>query len=327
MEKKYFILLIVVLFLSKIFSAPSIVESDTVVYSNPDLDGIVEGDVFESNNHWTVTDWEPLICGDFEDDMSVGVAYRSYLSFDISFSDNSEIITEARLIVYQSYSIGNFVEGHYPILKLDGDTTYCTVSHICIGDSLRPQHWTAGDEGDSLTLDSDIGYISTTSEIGFRALDITQQVKNDIDNDRKYSQYRLAFPIRSDMDNKPDHLKFYSSDSENQHYWPRLEIHYQTSEIYKEPIIETPTEFCLLPNYPNPFNAITTIRYEIPESSPVILSIYDINGRLIKILENTLRQPGKYSIVWDAANVSSGVYLIRIQAGSFQKVRKCLLMK
>lgn len=306
---------------------PAFVDQDTVVYSIPNLDGRVEGDVFESNNYWTVADLITLICGDFEDDMSVGVSYRSYLSFDISFIENSDVITDAKLIAYQSYSIGNFVEGRYPILKLDGDTTYCTVSHICIGDSLKPQHWTAGDEGDSLTLESNIGYISTTPEIGFRELDVTQQIQNDIDNNRQYCQYRLAFPIRSDNDHKWDHLMFYSSNSENQQYWPRLEIHYQTTKAYQEPINETPIEFCLLPNYPNPFNAITTIRYEISETSPVILSIYDINGRLIKVLENTLRQPGKYSIEWNAANFSSGLYLIRIQAGSFQQVRKCLLVK
>ncbi len=303
------------------------IDQDTIIYSNPDIDGNVLGDVFESNNHWTVTDWEHMICGDFEDDMSVGVSYRSYLSFDISFIENSDVITDAKLIVYQFYSIGNFVEGRYPILKLDGDTSYCTVSHICIGDSLKPQHWTAGDNGDSLTLESNIGYISTTPEIGFRELDVTQQVQNDVDNILQYSQYRLAFPIRSDNDHKWDHLMFYSADSDSQQYWPRLEIHYQTSETYQEPLKETPTEFCLSPNYPNPFNAVTTIRYEIPETSPVILSVYDINGRLVEMLENTTKQPGKYSVTWNASNVSSGVYLYRLSASEFQQVRKCLLVK
>ncbi|MBU0713625.1 T9SS type A sorting domain-containing protein [bacterium] len=56
----------------------------------------------------------------------------------------------------------------------------------------------------------------------------------------------------------------------------------------------------------------------MPEISTIILSIYDVNGRLIEVLENTTRQSGNYS------NVSSGVYLFRIQAGNLHQVRKCL---
>ncbi|MBU1872859.1 T9SS type A sorting domain-containing protein [bacterium] len=210
---------------------------------------------------------------------------------------------------------------------VDGDTTYCTVSHIIYGDSLQGFHWFVGDEGDSLTLESNIGYISTTPEVGFRELDVAQQVIDDISNNRQHSQYRLAFPIRADHDYRFDRLSFYSSNSDSQQYWPRLEISYQTIAVHQEPVEELPTEFYLFTNYPNPFNAATTIRYEIPETCPVILSIYDIRGRLVEILENTTRQPGKYSVTWNASNVSSGVYLCRIQSGDFQQIRKCLFVK
>ncbi|MBU1635987.1 T9SS type A sorting domain-containing protein [bacterium] len=229
--------------------------------------------------------------------------------------------------MYQWRSFGDGVLGEYPVLMVDGDTTYCTVSHIIYGDSLQGFHWFAGDEGDSLTLEANIGYISTTPEVGFRELDVAQQVIDDILNNRQHSQYRLAFPIRADQDYRHDILYFYSADSDSQQYWPRLEIRYQTTNVEPESVEELPTEFCLSPNYPNPFNAATTIRYEIPETSPVVLSIYDINGRLIEMLENTTRQPGKYSVTWNASNVSSGVYLYRIQAGGFQQVKKCLLVK
>lgn len=173
---------------------------------------------------------------------------------------------------------------------------------------------------------SNIGYISTTPEIGFRELDVTQQVIDDISNHRQYSQYRLAFPIRADQDFRYDRLDFYSSDSDSQQYWPRLEIRYTTTGV-KEPSMATPADFCLLPNYPNPFNAMTTIRYEIPETSPIILTVYDVNGRFIEMLENTTKQPGKYFVTWNASNVSSGVYLYRLSAGGFQQVWKCLLVK
>lgn len=304
------------------------VENDTIIYCEPDKDGVIQTLHTESDNYWVRINGQRLLIGDDEGNQHVDqYAYRSYLSFNISPFEFNHNIISVILKVYQEQSFGDGVLGAYPVLKVEGDTTYCTVSHIVYGDSLQGFHWFAGDEGNSLTLDANIGYISTTPEVGFRELDVTQQVIDDISNNRKYSQYRLAFPIRADQDYRYDRLDFYSTNSDSQQYWPRLEIHYQTTIGYQEPITETPIEFCLLPNYPNPFNAITTIRYEIPETSPVILSIYDVSGRLIKVLDNTTRQSGIYSVIWDAANVSSGVYLIRIQAGNYQKVRKCLLVK
>jgi len=303
-------------------------EQDTVIYSVQKLDGRVYSYNYEHDEYWVDISHWTLSAGDDEsNDHGPQEAYKTYLSFDISSLLQSIDIISANLKVYQWRSFGDGVLGEYPVLKVDGDTTYCTVSHIEYGDSLQGIHWFAGDEGDSLTLESNIGYISTTPDVGFRELDVTQQVVNDIINNRKYSQYRLAFPIRADQDYRHDILYFYSADSDSQQYWPRLEISYQTIAVHQEPFEEVPTEFCLLPNYPNPFNVATTIRYEIPETSPVILSIYDINGRLVEMLENTTRQPGKYSVIWNASNVSSGVYLYRIQSGGFQQVRKCLLVK
>jgi subtilisin family serine protease len=303
-------------------------DRNTVIYSVQELDGRVCSYTFECDEYWVDISHRTLSAGDDEsNDHGPQEAYKTYLSFDISSLFQSVDIISANLKVYQWRSFGDGVLGKYPVLKVDGDTTYCTVSHIVYGDSLQGIHWFAGDEGDSLTLESNIGYISTTPDVGFRELDVTQQVVNDIINNRKYSQYRLAFPIRADQDYRHDILYFYSADSDSQQYWPRLEITYQTTIIETEPVEEVPTEFCLFPNYPNPFNAATTIRYEIPEASPVIISIYDINGHLVEMLENTTRQPGKYSVTWDASSVSSGVYMYRIQAGGFQQVKKCLLVK
>jgi hypothetical protein len=306
----------------------SIVENDTIIYSESDLDGDIQALHTDGDDYWIRINGQRILVGDDESNQHIDAyAYRSYLSFNISLFKSDDNIISANLKVYQWQSFGDGVLGEYPVLKVDGDTTYCTVSHIVYGDSLQGIHWFAGDEGDSLTLESNIGYISTTPDVGFRELDVTQQVVNDIINNRKYSQYRLAFPIRADHDYRFDRLSFYSSDSDSQQYWPRLKIRYQTTNVEPEPVEDIPSEFHLLQNYPNPFNAATTIRYEIPEASPVIISIYDINGHLVEMLENTTRQPGKYSVTWDASNISSGVYLYRLQAGGFQQVKKCLLVK
>jgi len=87
------------------------------------------------------------------------------------------------------------------------------------------------------------------------------------------------------------------------------------------------TRFKLSQNYPNPFNPITTIKYDIPNKTDVNLSVYDITGRLVDNLVNRTQSAGSYSVQWNASNVSSGVYIYRIDAGEFISVKKCLVVK
>ena len=88
-----------------------------------------------------------------------------------------------------------------------------------------------------------------------------------------------------------------------------------------------PTSFALHQNYPNPFNPITTLRYDLPQESDVTLTIYDITGRMVQTLVNELQQSGVKKVIWNASDVSSGVYIYRIQAGNFTQTRKMILLK
>jgi hypothetical protein len=88
-----------------------------------------------------------------------------------------------------------------------------------------------------------------------------------------------------------------------------------------------PGEYSLSQNYPNPFNPTTTISYQLPKSSFVKLTIYDISGRLVDKLIDEKKNAGYYSVEWNAENVCSGVYFYRIEAGSFVAVKKGLLVK
>jgi photosystem II stability/assembly factor-like uncharacterized protein len=97
--------------------------------------------------------------------------------------------------------------------------------------------------------------------------------------------------------------------------------------VEREKIDEVPTEFSLSQNYPNPFNPSTTIKYQLPKSSVVRLSVYDILGREVSILLNERRDAGVHEVKFDAAGLSSGVYFYRIQAGSFVETRKLLLLR
>ena len=95
---------------------------------------------------------------------------------------------------------------------------------------------------------------------------------------------------------------------------------------------ELPSQIALSQNYPNPFNPITTIDFNLTESGNVNLSIYDINGKLVKELVNEDRGEGLYSVTWDGANqnginVSSGTYFGKLISGESQQQIKLLLIK
>jgi len=90
---------------------------------------------------------------------------------------------------------------------------------------------------------------------------------------------------------------------------------------------EIPDKFSLKQNYPNPFNPVTSIEYSVPVNSNVKISIFDNSGREVGIILNQFVNAGKYSTSFNAANLSSGIYYYRMQAGEFNEVKKMVLLK
>ncbi|GEM_PF-1129347 len=93
-----------------------------------------------------------------------------------------------------------------------------------------------------------------------------------------------------------------------------------------------PNKFELDQNYPNPFNPSTTIRYALPETSPVKLLIFDLNGRQVKTLVEGVQSAGQHQVVWDGKDdvgrtVTSGVYFYRLRSGNVVLTKKMLMMK
>jgi Secretion system C-terminal sorting domain len=85
--------------------------------------------------------------------------------------------------------------------------------------------------------------------------------------------------------------------------------------------------FQLYPNYPNPFNPSTTIKFEMPRTSLVNLTVYDILGRQVSVLVNERRDAGVHEVKFDGSNLASGVYFYRLQTGGFVNTKKLLLVK
>ncbi len=112
-----------------------------------------------------------------------------------------------------------------------------------------------------------------------------------------------------------------------------------TTSVSTNSVSEVPKSYALLQNYPNPFNPETTIEFAIPEQAQVRLEIYDIQGRMIKLLVDELKFVGKYVALWDGRDssgnrVASGVYFYKLTAikstdrtPAFTQTRKMILMK
>ena len=95
---------------------------------------------------------------------------------------------------------------------------------------------------------------------------------------------------------------------------------------------QLPTGYIVSDNFPNPFNPTTKIKFEIPgqvrnDNMLVTLKVFDILGNEIATLVNEEKPTGTYELNWNAANLPSGVYFYRLQAGSFVQTQKMILLK
>ena len=99
------------------------------------------------------------------------------------------------------------------------------------------------------------------------------------------------------------------------------------SFVEEQEISEIPTDYKLSHNYPNPFNPSTNIRYSIPQSSNIVIKVFDILGNEIETLVNEDKPVGTYEITWYAEKLSSGIYFYRLQAGSFVETKKMVLLR
>jgi hypothetical protein len=106
----------------------------------------------------------------------------------------------------------------------------------------------------------------------------------------------------------------------------------QEANGLREAQTENPKTFALFANYPNPFNPLTFISYQLPVVSAVKLIVYDQLGNPVKILVDKTQPAGIHRVQWDGRNnlgnsIASGVYLYRLEAGAFTQVRRMVLLR
>lgn len=99
-------------------------------------------------------------------------------------------------------------------------------------------------------------------------------------------------------------------------------------EIGIEPLSNNiPSGFKLAQNYPNPFNPSTNIKFDVASRENIRLSVYDLLGRLVRVIVNQEMLPGSYQVKFDGSNLSSGVFFYKLEAANYSEVRKMVLVK
>jgi len=109
------------------------------------------------------------------------------------------------------------------------------------------------------------------------------------------------------------------------HYW-YMQVG-PTSVPFGEGDKNLPEQFALLDNYPNPFNASTVIRYQLPRPCPVRLEIFDISGRKVTTLVDAKQKAGYKIAIWNAKTAATGFYFYKLAAGDFSDTKKMVLLK
>ena len=92
-------------------------------------------------------------------------------------------------------------------------------------------------------------------------------------------------------------------------------------------LFDLPTSYALYQNYPNPFNPSTIIKYDLPAASNVKINVYNLLGQKISSLQDDFKPAGRYSIAFNALNLSSGIYFYTIESEGFKKVKRMVLAK
>jgi hypothetical protein len=88
-----------------------------------------------------------------------------------------------------------------------------------------------------------------------------------------------------------------------------------------------PQSFKLYQNYPNPFNNQTRIEYDVPKSGFYKIAVYDLLGREVQVLQNSYLKAGNYSVLFDANNLASGIYMYKISSDKFNDMKRMVYVK
>ncbi len=103
-------------------------------------------------------------------------------------------------------------------------------------------------------------------------------------------------------------------------------VRYQTDAMLIVGIDEIPSDFKLDQNYPNPFSAVTTIRYGLPSDAPVRIEVFNVLGQRVAVLVDEVQEAGNHEAVFHSRGLASGLYFCKLEAGGFRSMRQMMLV-
>lgn len=182
-----------------------------------------------------------------------------------------------------------------------------------------------GNESPYKNFDDDVEYTivsKSLEEAGFTSYTSLSMIDHIVFSSELSDEYFMG---TERLENPLYVGSYLSTTSDHFPVWVRFQWGIGVSNEFEE--IETPTAFGLEQNYPNPFNPSTMISYQVAENSLITLKVFDALGREVAVLVNGVKTAGTHQATFDAASLSSGVYIyqLKTQAGSITK--KMLLVK
>jgi hypothetical protein len=252
------------------------------------------------------------------------------------YYDESELngIPEANLTLFKSPSglintwnnVGGIVNtaNNYVELSGIGDFSYWTLGNVDAPIPVELTSFSASTDGKFVTLNW-----GTASEINNKGWEIERRIKN---NENDFTNWTIAGFV--DGYGNSLNSRSYSFNDKNittgifQYRLKQIDYDgkYSFSNIV-EVEVNLPDEFALFQNYPNPFNPETIIRFEVPVTAFVNLTIYNAVGELISVLVNKQMERGVYLWKFDAGNLPSGIYFYRLSSGDQIFTKKMILIK
>lgn len=175
-------------------------------------------------------------------------------------------------------------------------------------------NWNQGESAyfDNVKIEAERGWLSADATSGVLAEGESVDITLHFDTEADVAEYLATLSI---ITNSPESGTIH------------IPVTYNLEEAVSINEQEAPVTFALDQNYPNPFNPTTNIRFGLPESADVTLEIFNMLGQRVDLLVNERKPSGYHTITFDAGNLSSGVYIYRIQAGNYMETRKFTLIK
>ncbi len=315
------------------------------VYAIPALDGDITADSLGipiSLMNWSYD----ILIGDIGNSGNpslVNGSVRGYLSFPLPTFPDGYSLVNSTIRLYQYTSRGKEILGdstvvytYFPHWDIaGGDTIKCIISHVNYGSSLDLGDWAKGDEGNTFTYNPNVGEITwegidepgNHGEAGYRYLDVTDCVLHDLSISNISSQYRIAFQINTDYDYGPDFVAFLSANS-NPEYPEFLPIMffslYNPSSVSED---NSPAVLVNVASSPNPFSSQVTFNISLKSHAELSIKLHDLKGRVLKELGSTPYSKGTHNISIDTHDLSSGIYLLQVKAGSEIITKKITCLK